>query len=156
MRVVPASALAFAWLVAPAAAGRAVVHFESPAPVVVAPGRHATAELTFVVADGYHIQANPASADTLIPAVVDVCGGCGVSSGAPNYPPALPYRLQGSDSDLATYSGKFTVRVPLVAHSGATAIGGCILHGTLRYQACDARTCLAPATIMIDLPLAAR
>ena len=152
MRIVPACALAFWWLIAPAAVGRAVVRFE-PASVVVAPGRHATAELAFVVADGYHIQANPASADTLIPAVVEVRGGCGVSSGAAKYPPAVPYRLQGADLDLATYSGRFTVRVPLVASSGATAIAGCVLHGTLHYQACDARTCLAPATLAFDLSL---
>lgn len=136
------------------AAGRDVVRLDPPAPVVVsAAGRVADATLSFVVRHGYHIQANPASADYLKPAVVELTGACGISPGKPHYPPAVPYRLEGADSDLATYADRFKVTIALSTAKDRSKAGDCALHGTLRYQACDARTCLAPASLAFDLPV---
>jgi hypothetical protein len=139
-----------------AAGSHAVVRIDPLGPVTVSSGRITSADLTFTVADGYHVQANPASAEYLIPAVVEVAGACGVTAGAPEYPRAVPYRLHGADSDLATYAGRFQVRLPLSATTAPRPTGTCVLHGTLRYQACDARICLAPATLAFELPLTVR
>lgn len=139
------------------AAGRDVVRLDPQAPVVIpAAGRVADATLWFVVRDGYHVQANPASADYLKPAVVELTSACGIAPGKPLYPPAVPYRLEGADSDLATYAHRFKVTIALSTSNAGLKPGDCALHGTLRYQACDARTCLAPATLAFELPVSVR
>ena len=50
-----------------AAGGREVVRLEPPSPIVLTAAQSAKARLSFVVRDGYHVQANPASADYVKP-----------------------------------------------------------------------------------------
>jgi Disulphide bond corrector protein DsbC len=139
-----------------AAASRVVVRLEPPAPVAVTAARSVKVPLTFLIRDGYHVQANPASADYLRPVLVKLAGGCGVAPASPVYPAAERYRLEGADSDLATYSGKFTVTVALSVAGGRATGGDCSLSGTLQYQACDAKTCLAPTTLTFTVPVSIR
>ncbi len=145
--------LALSWLGTAVAGGREVVRLDPPSRWVVTAAHAATVRLSFVVKDGYHVQANPASADYLRPVVVVLTGDCGIAPGKPQYPAAEAYRLQGADSDLATYSGRFTVTFTAAAATSKLERGDCLLRGTLEYQACDARTCLAPATLAFTVPV---
>lgn len=113
------------------------------------------AVFTFHVADGYHVQANPATNEFLIPTSLELPNACGVKAGSPVYPAPLSVRLEGTDRDLAVWEQTFQVVVPLSAGRFARR-GDCILHGTLVFQACDLRTCLSPASIEVVLPIRIR
>jgi DsbC/DsbD-like thiol-disulfide interchange protein len=127
-----------------------VVTIQAPKPVTLAAGGVAEAPITVVVAEGYHIQANPASSEFLVPARLELKARGGVRPGQPAYPRGQPYRLAGTSSDLMTYKGPFEIVVPLKASESARP-GSRILQGVLRYQACDEGTCLFPASIPVEL-----
>jgi thioredoxin:protein disulfide reductase len=110
---------------------------------------------TFRVADGYHVQANPPAAKFLVPTSLRLRTACGVKAGPPVYPAPLSFRLEGADQDLAVWNGRFQVTVPLRAGRLAHR-GECLLHGTLEYQACDVKRCLAPTSLEVVLPIRIR
>lgn len=121
-------------------------------PARIAPGGTALAGLEVTVAEGFHVQANPASEPHLIPLRLELGEAPGLRAGIPVYPPGTPYRLRGALSDLSTCEGTFTVRVPLEAAPDAPA-GETALDGRLHYQACDARVCLRPSSVPVTLPV---
>lgn len=120
------------------------------APVEVRTGGTAEARVTVLVKDGYHVQANPASGDFLVPLRLELRTREGVRPGRPIYPPGQAYRLPGMESDWMTYEGRVEIVVPLVVDASARS-GPRSLAGVLHYQACDARTCLFPASVPISL-----
>lgn len=133
----------------------AVVSMRSVSPARVSAGDTVELALTLEIAEGFHIQANPASQPYLIPAVLELDALAGLELGDPVYPPGTPYRIHGADEDLSTYGGELTIRVPVSVSPGA-APGERALLGTFRYQACDARHCLAPTSIAIEHPVLLR
>jgi hypothetical protein len=135
-----------------AAGTEPVVSVSAPGPVRLAPGGRSEARIAVRVKEGFHVQANPASAKYLIPLRLTLTEGAGVKPGEPVYPPGVPYRLQGADSDLSTYEGSFDLRLPLEAAKDAPP-GRRELRGELRYQACDARICLRPASVPVTVPV---
>ncbi len=129
-----------------------VVEVRPSTPASASVGDSVELTLSLEIADGFHIQANPASQPYLIPALLELEAADGLEPGPPVYPPGSPYRLQGTDEDLATYDGGLTIAVPVRIRQDA-APGDRSLGGTFRYQACNARQCLAPATIPVELGL---
>jgi hypothetical protein len=148
-------ALAFWAGVLPGSRPTPVVTVKPPTSVILAPGGSSEARLTVLVGDGFHLQANPASQEYLVPTRVELERASDVRPGRPVYPPGRPYRLQGAASDLAIYDGDFEIRVPLKASDDA-APGDRSLHGTVHYQACDARICLKPASVEFALTVRIR
>lgn len=146
------AALAFALLAgaAPGAGRGPVVTVESPKRVVLAPGGSSEARIAVLVAGGFHLQANPASEEYLVPTRLELAKGSDVWPGKPIYPPGRPYRLSGASSDLSTYEGRFEIRLPLEASARARP-GERALTGRLHYQACDAKSCLFPASVAVEL-----
>ncbi len=150
MRAGAALALGLVFLAAPGSEHGPVVTVQPPATVLLAPGGSAEARIAVVVAGGFHLQANPASEAYLVPTTLELAGTAGVEPGSPAYPPGRPYRLRGASSDLLTYEGRFDIRLPLKASPGAEA-GERALRGKLAYQACDAKSCLFPASVPVEL-----
>jgi hypothetical protein len=130
----------------------AVVRVLPPEAVLVVPGGSADVRLEVTVAPGFHVQANPASEPYLIPLKLELKPAPGLRPGKVTYPPGRPYRLRGATSDLSTYGGSFDVRVHLEAEKGA-ATGERRVEGSLRYQACDDRVCLRPASVAVEIPV---
>ncbi len=129
-----------------------LVSIKPPAPVSIVPGGKAEARLSFVVAEGFHVQANPPSDNYLVPTKLQLELSHSVYSDSPKYPPGKRYRLQGSETDLLTYEGSFELGI--VFHASADAKpGDFLLHGKLSYQACNSRSCLAPTSIDLELPV---
>jgi hypothetical protein len=121
--------------------------------VRVAAGGTAEARVTVRIRRGFHLQANPAAEEFLVPLAVELPDRPPVRVGPPVYPPGRPHRLRGATFELLTYEGAATVRVPLrVERDGA---GGheevVVLVGRVRYQACDDRVCLRPSTAALRL-----
>lgn len=130
----------------------AIVTVQELAPIVVAPGAMEEGALQLTVAPGFHIQANPASGPFLIPASLELRGGEGIRLRPAIYPGGEPYRLQGTNTDLMTYGSTTNIRLPVEAAKTA-APGTRVIHGALRYQACDERSCLFPASIPVTLTI---
>ena len=117
-----------------AAPDDAVVTVRSPALVTLAQGGESQARISVVVADGYHVQANPAASEFLLPLRLQLRAKGGVRAKTPAYPLGQPYHLEGMPSDLLTYSGAFEIVVSLKAGESARP-GDHTLRGMLRYQA---------------------
>jgi DsbC/DsbD-like thiol-disulfide interchange protein len=115
-------------------------------------GATAEARVHVTVESGFHVQSNPPSASYLIATQLKLNRMPGVTPGKVKYPKGTPYKLEGSDETLTTYSGSFDLVVP-VRVSRAARPGGGALKGTLRYQACDEHACYAPTTATLSIPV---
>lgn len=127
-----------------------LVTVEPPDDFSVSPGHSEDAEIRITVADGFHVQANPAANEFLIPLTLELESENDLEIGEIRYPEGETYRLKGSEEDLLTYDGTFSVYVSIQAPISADE-GISTARGRLRYQACDHRVCLPPATISFDL-----
>ena len=146
-------AVTFLAAAAPEGERRPVVTVKPPAEVSLTAGASSEALIVILVADGFHLQANPASEKYLVPTELEIAKSSDVWPGRPVYPPGRPYRLQGASSDLTTYEGHFEIRLPITASARAKPGAGA-LTGKLRYQACDARSCLFPSSVPVELKVA--
>jgi thiol:disulfide interchange protein DsbD len=126
-----------------------IVRVESPDDFSISPGETKDATIRITVTDGFHVQANPAAKEFLIPLTLELTTEDDLKIGVVRYPKGLPYRIRGTEDDLMTYKGTFTVSVSIRAPASA-AEGRVMVHGKLRYQACDDRVCLRPAELEFD------
>jgi thioredoxin:protein disulfide reductase len=105
-------------------------------------GAEAVVEVT--IAPGWHVNAHDPTDKFLVPTTLDVTPPAGVRAGEVRYPQAVEKALEFSEGKkLRLYEG----RVELVATLAGTAAGPEPFHAKLRYQACDATTCLPPRTL---------
>jgi hypothetical protein len=121
-----------------------------PEAVRLADGDTFEARISVAVAEGYHLQANPASEKYLVPTRLDLKNSAGVTVSRITYLPGKSYRLSGADKDLRIYDGNFEIGVLLKASNGAR-LGKHILPGGLHYQACDSKTCFSPTSVPLTL-----
>jgi hypothetical protein len=130
----------------------AAVTVETP-DLSVAAGGTAVAKVTVRIRPGFHVQANPAADEFLVPLTVDLPERPPVRVGLPVYPAGRPHRLRGAVTELSTYEGVVTVRVPLRVdgETGEVRDEVVALAGSLRYQACNDRVCLRPSTVPLRL-----
>lgn len=115
-------------------------------------GTRAVARVDLRVRPGYHVQANPVLDPALIPITLTMERAEGFELGAPRYPAASRFRLQGAQDDLVVLDGTFAIEVPLRAADGMAA-GDRKLMGAVRFQACDHEHCLFPRTLPVEIPL---
>src|ERR1041384_4632867 len=78
-------------------------------------GGQAEYALNFKILSGFHVQANPASEQYLIPTSVSLEQADGIVPQAPIYPKGKGFKLQGSDKEILTYEDENTIRIPLKA-----------------------------------------
>ena len=121
-------------------------------PVAIAKGQTAQLFVRAKIKKGFHIQANPAADEFLIPAILTIQATEGIMPGNPVYPPGHPYRLKGSNKDLLTYEDEVVIRLPVKVLDSAP-LGNANLTGGLRVQPCDDRKCLFPRTIPVTIPV---
>lgn len=121
--------------------------------VEITAGASQSIRLEVRVADGHRVQANPASSEFLVPLEVVIEDGNGLIFGSPVYPEPELYLLEGADDPLMTYAGSFEVIIPVAAADDADPSDHEV-SGELRYQACNSRMCLFPATLPVSLQIA--
>jgi uncharacterized protein YyaL (SSP411 family) len=99
-----------------------------------APGRVA---VRMTIDEGWHVNANPASLPFLVPTRVDLQDG--VAAAGIEYPGGRTFQPDFAPEPLRVYAGEVAIAVrlaePLAAPLGAS----------VRYQACDERSCLPPS-----------
>ena len=99
------------------------------------------------ITDGYHVNANPASYDYLIPTSVSFEG---LTSLRVNYPKPILFKAEFAPEGLNVYEGK----VNLVAQfPKGTLKKGQTLRATVAAQACNDKICLPPAKLPLSIPV---
>jgi hypothetical protein len=125
----------------------AAVEFLSPGQVTVPAHRTTQIDLHFRVADGLHINSHAPLDKSLIPARLAVVEAHGLNVTAVDFPPGTEYALQFSPREkLSVYTGEFVLHAHVTAEPGDHA-----LEAGLRYQACNANSCMPPHTLPVEI-----
>jgi hypothetical protein len=101
---------------------------------------------------GYHIQANKVDDESLIPTILEVNALKGIMINKQEFPKAKPFQLEGTDSFLNVYDGKFVIKLSISADTEMKA-GNYVLNSKLSYQACDSKSCLFPRDVDFSIPI---
>ncbi len=119
--------------------------------VTLRPGESTTVVIPVVIAEGFHVQANPASSEFLIPLELELAleEADSVVWWRVVYPRPGAFRLEGTTDDLLTYHDSIGVEVAIRATAEAQT-GERFFAGKLRYQACDTKRCLFPTTVAVS------
>ncbi|MEW4567407.1 DUF255 domain-containing protein [Tautonia sp. JC769] len=138
---------------APAADRPAVVSADATVPdEPIRPGKPFELRITLTIDQKYHLNANPAGAPNLVPTLISLPDDSPATLIDVTYPPGEPLTLAGQDAPISVYSGTITpvVRITIPDDSEADTVD---LTLSIRYQACDDRSCLAPASISLPVTL---
>lgn len=135
---------------APSRSGAPSVTF---APVGVVTARRAAktiVALNFRVASGFHINSNTPKDEFLIPTALKMDLPTDIVLGKIEYPVGKDLAFPFSpETKLNVYSGDFTINVTV--HPLESVIPGkYVMHGVLRYQACDNAQCFPPKTLPVS------
>jgi hypothetical protein len=106
---------------------------------------HDEITVTVVIDKGYHVNANPATFDYLIPTALSVDG---VADLRVAYPAATLFKPRFAPDGLRVYEGTITLRG--VAPRGTLALRQPPA-ANLRVQACNDQVCLPPATFPVAI-----
>jgi len=122
--------------------------------ISVRPGQPATLRLRFKVADGYHINSNKPGSELLIPTKLQLNPPTDIGLGSITYPKGHDLTLAiAPDQPLNVYTGEFTITAKVSALRGASP-GKYKVHGQLKYQACNDRSCFPPKLAPVEFEVA--
>jgi hypothetical protein len=123
----------------------------APVPLVTAPRTTETkVSLNFRVASGFHINSNTPKSEFLIPTALKMDLPTDIVLGKIDYPAGQDLTFPFSpDETLNVYSGDFTISVAVHPLKSVTP-GKYVMHGLLRYQACDNAQCFPPKTLPVS------
>ena len=127
-----------------------VVRVEAPS-VELRPGEAEEVAVRLDIADGYHVNANPATGKYQIATELRVeADGGQLKPGAPKYPAGVVKKFAFASEPLAVYENEATIRLPLRAASDAQR-GEHTLRARVRVQPCDDRVCYPPRWVEASL-----
>jgi Disulphide bond corrector protein DsbC len=134
-----------------AQAGKAPSVSFAPVSLVTAPRAAQTmVDLNFRIASGFHINSNLPKSEFLIPTALKMDLPTDIILGKIDYPEGKDLSFPFSpDEKLSVYSGEFTVTVA-VHPLHAVVPGKYVMHGVLRYQACDNAQCFPPKGLPVS------
>jgi len=98
------------------------------------------------VKNGFHIQAHKVKDEFLVPTTLEIKQSDEFVIEEAVFPPSKRFRLQGTESYLEVYDGRFEILSTFAAKETVQK-GVHRLNGTLRYQACDSVRCLFPRSV---------
>jgi hypothetical protein len=123
------------------------------APVGVVTAQRATqtmVKLDFRVGSGFHINSNTPKSEYLIPTSLKMDLPTDIILGKIVYPEGKDLTFPFSpDEKLNVYSGDFAINVAVHPLHAVTP-GKYVMHGTLRYQACDNAQCFPPKALPVN------
>jgi hypothetical protein len=131
--------------------GKAPTLTIAPVPLTTAQRAQATmVNLNFRVPPGYHINSNTPKSEFLIPTALRMDLPTDIILGKIEYPAGEDASFPFSPGEkLSVYSGDFTIAVAVHPLKSVTP-GKYIIHGVLRYQACDNAACYPPKTLPVS------
>lgn len=104
------------------------------------------------IAQGYHVQANPASDKFYVATELRAETQGGLTPGKPVYPAGRQVKLGFADKPLSVYEGSVVIKLPLRADASASK-GRHTLRAKVRVQTCDDETCQPPREIDAPIPV---
>lgn len=109
-----------------------------------------TVDLDFRVSPGFHINSNAPKSEFLIPTKLNMDVPTDIALGKIEYPAGKDLSFPFSpDEALNVYTGDFTVKVAV--HPLKSVVPGkYVMHGFLRYQACDNGQCFPPKNLPVN------
>jgi len=117
-----------------------------------APGETIDVELRLTIDKGWHVNSHRPLGKDLVATTVALAKGSPAALGEVDWPPGTKVKLELSPEALRVYEGTVRIAVP-VRLAPAAAPGPAKLALTVTTQACNDRTCLAPATATLALPV---
>lgn len=112
--------------------------------ISVAAGAPAKIHLHFKVEEGYHINSHQPGSELLIPTTLQLNPPTDVGVGSIVYPKGHDITLPiAPDEKLNVYTGQFAISATVSATRTASP-GKFKVHGQLKYQACNDRSCFPP------------
>jgi len=118
----------------------------------MAPGGTLRVALVCTLSPGWHMNAHKPLDEFLIPTELTLSAEAPLTVAAVKYPAAKTVKLAFSEDPLAVYEGTFVVGVD-IAVAPEAAPGTVTLKGTLRYQACNDKSCRPPVNKPVELPV---
>ena len=116
------------------------------------PGERFQVVVELEIADGWHVNAHPASDERLMPVTVALDSPGGLEDVRIEYPQGDPFTVEGMAEPIAVYTGRIAIVVKAALADGVPS-GDSTINAVIRYQACDATRCLEPQTIELALPV---
>lgn len=124
--------------------------FAPAAPVSLEAGKTAEASIMVRIRPGYHINSDKPAEEYLIPTKL-VWNTAGLETEV-TYPEAELFVSQFSEEAMFVFSGEIELKTKFKATAKFPA-GLTEIAGTLRYQACTEKACLAPTSLDVSIPL---
>ncbi|HKP73350.1 MAG TPA: protein-disulfide reductase DsbD domain-containing protein [Pyrinomonadaceae bacterium] len=120
--------------------------------VALSAGGKAQGAVRLSIAGGYHVNANPAAEEFLIPTTLEVAPEPGITVSKIVYPKPLTKKFSFNKDPLAVYEGDAAITFALGAARDA-AKGAHTLRARVRVQPCDDEKCYPPTTIETSIPV---
>jgi len=118
--------------------------------ISVAAGKPAKVQLRFKVADGFHINSHKPGSELLIPTSLQLNPPTDIGVGSITYPKGHDFALAIAPGEmLNVYTGEFTISAKVSATRTASP-GKYKVHGQLKYQACNDRSCFPPKLAPVE------
>jgi len=126
----------------------------SPAPTfTVTRGKPNTVSLRFRVGAGFHVNSNHPKSEFLIPTTLKLNPPTDIMIGGVGYPAGEEMSFAFAPEDkLNVYTGEFPVQVEVRPLAGVLP-ARYMIHGELRYQACDNAACYPPKKLPVQFEI---
>ena len=108
--------------------------------------------LRLVIADGWHVNSHRPAQEELIATEVSIGTRGGFTLGEVAYPEGQTVELGFQDEPLSVYEGDVTLDLAIGRSEGTPGLAP-IAEIRLQIQACDDRRCLAPETLVLEVPM---
>ena len=118
--------------------------------VTVTRGKSNTVTLRFHVSAGFHVNSNRPKSEFLIPTALKLNVPTDIMVGRVSYPPGEEMSFAFAPEDkLSVYTGEFPLEVE-VRPLASVVPGKYMIHGELKYQACDNAACYPPKKLPVQ------
>ena len=124
----------------------------TPQQATLAAGASGDAVVTVQIANGYHVNANPATFPYLIATQLEITPAAGIAVEFMSYPDPVTKKFPFAEKPLAVYEGQTILKARLKADK-STKPGTHNLSAHLRVQACDDNVCYAPGSLDVTVPV---
>mgnify|MGYP000672200642 FL=1 len=115
----------------------------------IQPGQTVTLVLGVELPENIHVQSDEPRDPFVIPTLLTFTLPEGITVDEITYPESTDFLLEGWDEPLAVFEHEFTIAVRLALDTDVSP-GDIVVHGRLRYQACDDTVCFVPASAAVE------
>jgi len=118
--------------------------------IAITRGKPSTVSLKFHVGAGFHVNSNHPKSEFLIPTSLKFSPPTDIMIGGVTFPPGEEMSFAfAPDDKLSVYTGEFPVTVQVRPLAGVLP-AKYMIHGELRYQACDNAACYPPRKVPVQ------